>query len=715
MTPRGGTDLLHPVLLHHVVNTLGWPSLRPFQSEAIAPVLDGGDVLMVAPTAGGKTEAATFPLLSAMATRDWRGLSVLYVCPLRALLNNLQPRLAGYASWLGRRAELWHGDTSDSARRSLLAAPPDLLLTTPESLEAMLVSTRVDPHELFANLQAIVVDELHAFAGDDRGWHLLAVLERLQRIAGRPIQRVGLSATVGNPDELLMWLQGSGRGSRPATVHAPAAGAVASAGVDVGLDFVGSTDNAATVISALHRGEKRLVFCESRRQVEELSVALRARSVEAFVSHSSLSVDERRRAEAAFAEARDCVIVSTSTLELGIDVGDLDRVIQIDSPRTVASFLQRLGRTGRRAGTSRNALFLATRSESLVQAAGLLRLWTEGRVEPVTPPPSPRHLITQQLLALCLQEHQIGRNVWQQWWSGLGAWSDADASAVADWLVETGHLESDGGMLFIGPETERRYGRRHFMELVSVFTADPEFTVIAGTAEVGRIDPLVLLGRQDGPRYISLAGRAWRVTHIDWRRRRCWVEQSDQGARMRWSSSPQPMSFELCQSRRAVLLGEDSRVTLSKRARAALADAREDAAPRVRPEATVIDADGWWWTYAGARANATLAAALPELLHADRLDNDRVHMRGEVDPDDFGHVIAALPMELAPAIVVDEAAVRGLKFAESLPPALATGTVAERIIDLTGMQKVLNTPRRWVDGTRRGDDVQFDDRSTHSW
>src|SRR5690606_35106302 len=176
--------------------------------------------------------------------------------------------------------------------------------------------------------RAVVVDEVHAFAGDDRGWHLLAVLERLQRIAGRRLQRIGLSATVGNPSELLGWLQGGASVAETAgTVVAPSASPASRDAADVTLDFVASLSNAATVISSLHRGEKRLVFCESRRQVEELAMALREREVTTFVSHSSLAVDERRRAEQAFAEARDCVIVSTSTLELGIDVGDLDRVI----------------------------------------------------------------------------------------------------------------------------------------------------------------------------------------------------------------------------------------------------------------------------------------------------------------------------------------------------------------------------------------------------
>jgi ATP-dependent Lhr-like helicase len=453
-------DRLAPGLVYHIVNTLGWSSLRPLQQAAVGPLLDGRDALLLAPTAGGKTEAAVFPLLTAMIEGGWQGLSVLYVSPRRALLNNLAPRIGGYASWVGRAAGLWHGDTGQSQRRRLRVERPDLLLTTPESAESLLVSRLADPREFFADLRAVVVDEVHAFAGDDRGWHLLAVLERLSALAGRPIQRVGLSATVGNPAELLRWLQGSAVPRRQAVVIAPdavPAGRPVPA-AEVGLDYVGSVPNAGLVISALHRGEKRLVFCESRAQVEALTMNLRDRGVTVFASHSSLSADERRRAEEAFAEARDCVIVATSTLELGIDVGDLDRVIQIDAPRTVASFLQRLGRTGRRPGARPNALLLATTSAALLHAAGLLKLWRDGFVEPIRPPPAPRHIAAQQILALCLQEGRVGDTTWPHWWGQLPIF-DQTAPTIARWLVETGHLtRDDAGMLYVGPEAERRYG-----------------------------------------------------------------------------------------------------------------------------------------------------------------------------------------------------------------------------------------------------------------
>ncbi|MBO4254794.1 DEAD/DEAH box helicase [Streptomyces griseorubiginosus] len=705
--PPDAFDLLDPVLGHHIVNTLGWHILRPLQTEAVAPLLDGEDAVLLAPTAGGKTEAAVFPLLSRMNGRGWKGTSVLYVCPLKALLNNLHPRLETYAGWLGRRVGLWHGDVTTSRRRHLLVQRPDILLTTPESLESMLVSTHVDHHSFFSGLRSVVIDEVHAFAGDDRGWHLLAVLERLGRVAGRPLQRVGLSATIGNPAELLGWLQGSGHGRRPGRVIAPEAkqvppptGVTHPAG-DIELDYVGSVANAAIVIAALHRGEKRLVFCESRRTVEELGEQLRLRGVTTFLSHASLSVDERRRAESAFAEARDCVIVSTSTLELGIDVGDLDRVIQLDAPRTVAAFLQRLGRTGRRSGASRNCLFLALDDDGLLSAAALLLQWSRNWVEHVTPPPEPRHLVAQQLLALCLQEHQVGENLWQQWWGGIGPFGPGAAPVVRH-LVEQGYLNQDSGLLFIGPEAEHRYGHRHFMNLTAVFTAPPEFTVLNGRTEIGRTDPDLLTEEVQGPRRLLLAGRSWQVTHIDFSRRRCFVTPVDEGGRARWAGfgAERILSFELTQAARDVLLGEDPPVRLTGRATARLTQAREVLLDTVHPGGTVItrrsDRDVRWWTWAGHRANATLAATLQSAVSPHRRAHAHwIRLRDDLTPKEWMNTVDQAHEGLT-LPEVDWHAVRGLKFAEALPPSLAEATLAARTVDEAGARLTLEEPVRFA-------------------
>ncbi|MFI5616287.1 DEAD/DEAH box helicase [Streptomyces sp. NPDC051567] len=698
-------DRLHPGLLHHIVNTLGWPGLRPLQQESIEPLLAGTDAVLLAPTAGGKTEAASFPLLSRMAEEQWTGTSVLYVCPLKALLNNLLPRLETYTSWLGRTAALWHGDVPQSRRKRILRERPDVLLTTPESLEAMLVSTHVDHRGFFSGLRAIVVDEVHAFAGDDRGWHLIAVLERLERVVGQPVQRVGLSATVGNPEELLKWLQGSGATERPARVVAPhlreKSPALPPPG-DVQLDYVGSLANAATVIASLHQGEKRLVFCESRKQVEELGAGLRAKGVTTFLSHASLSADERRRAEEAFTEARDCVIVSTSTLELGIDVGDLDRVVQIDAPGTVASFLQRLGRTGRRPGSVRNCLFLTLDEGGLLAASALLLLWGRGWVEPVTAPPEPRHIVAQQILALCLQEHRVGDQLWQEWWGGLGPFGPA-AEPVVRHLVTEGYLDRDGGMLFIGPEAEKRFGYRSFMDLTAVFTAAPEFTVLAGRTEIGTTDPALLTEEVHGPRRLLLAGRSWQVTYIDWSRRRCFVEPVETGGRARWGGlgPGRATSYELTRAVREVLLGATPPVVLTRRAQGALAQAREENAELVHAGGSVVarggpDTNVRWWTWAGYRANATLAASLgPVVDPLQRPTAAYLRLREDITPQDWAKATADASEQLClPA--VDARALAGLKFSAALPPRLAEATLAARLADLEGAAAALRTPARFV-------------------
>jgi ATP-dependent Lhr-like helicase len=642
---------------------------------------------------------------------------VIYVCPLKALLNNLLPRLETYCGWLGRSVAVWHGDVTAAARQRILREPPDVLLTTPESLEAMLISLRVEHARLFSGLRAVVVDEVHAFAGDDRGWHLLAVLERLTTVVGRPIQRLGLSATVGNPEGLLDWLQGSSRGQRPAVVVAPdldaaasrgragevdvdgTGGEAASSAGDVELDYVGSVSNAATVIASLHRGEKRLVFCDSRQLVEEIGAALRELGITTFLSHASLPYDERHRAELAFAQARDCVIVATSTLELGVDVGDLDRVIQVNSPPTVAAFLQRIGRTGRRPGSRRNCLLLAIDTGSLMWAAGLLHLWGQGYVEPVVAPPEPRHIVAQQLLALCLQEHRIGSRLWVQAWNGLAPF-DRSAEPILRHLVEQGFVDQDGELLFVGPTAEQKFGYRHFMGMTAVFTAPPQFTVLSGRQEIGRTDPMLLTEKTEGPRLLLLGGRSWRVTWTDWKRRRCYVEPAEGGGKARWlTPGISGASFELARAVREVLLGADPPVALTQRAKRFLAEIRDEQVATVHPGGTVITRMGEdvrWWTWAGYRANATLAATLSHLTDSvQRFGDAAVRLRSDLTHEMWKAGIADAAERLC-LPDVDQRALTGLKFNEALPQRLAVATLAARLADLDSAAQVLAEPLRFT-------------------
>ena len=695
-----GLDALHPVLIHHIASTLRWPGLRPLQEEAAAPLAAGEDAILLAPTAGGKTEAAAFPVLSRMAAEEWSGVSVLYLCPIKALLNNLEPRLHEYASWLGRRVAVWHGDVNQSARRRIIADPPDILLTTPESLEAMLVSRGIDSRSFLGGVHAVIIDEVHAFAGDDRGWHLSAVLSRLEALTGRHLQRIGMSATVGNPETLLTWLQG-GRTERPGRVLAPGVSAGTVTPADIAVDYVDSVASASLLLSKLHQGEKRLVFVDSRRMAEELGSALHGRGVRVYLSHSSLSTDERRRAEDAFANDRDCIIVATSTLELGIDVGDLDRVIQIGTPGTVSSFLQRLGRTGRRAETSRNCLFITIDDEEgLIHTLGLLHAWSRGYVEKVVAPPLPMHLAAQQFLAAALADGTLNLGTWPRLWEATPLMSaetlGVDPTRILEHLINSGMLETDGGQAFIGVAAEKAFGRRHFMELLSAFTTPPVFTVTDGRYDIGTVELRTMLSAAAGgvAMTLSLAGRHWKVTSVDWRRCRLRVEPSDTGTVTRWGSAARGFSAEVTAGMLTVLRGEDPEgVALTRRASSMLATLREDYA-EVTPSgghlyraSTSDTTHGHLWTWAGTSANQQLVADLGPTLGVElapqrqRIRHDRIFIHhGVAESELRERITLAQALTDRPLPEVNENALDELKFSEALPLDWAVRVLATRLV-----------------------------------
>ena len=238
----------------------------------------------------------------------------------------------------------------------------------------------------------------------------------------------------------------------------------------------------------------------------------------------------------------------------------------MNCPPTVATFLQRIGRTGRRPGTTRNCLFLAIDGESLLWSAGLLHLWGRSFVEPVAPPPEPRHIVAQQLFALCLQKRQIGSQLWSREWNGLLPF-DRSTEPILRYRVGNVFIDQDGEMLFIDSAAEAKFGWRHFLDMTASFTAPPQFTVISGRDEIGRTDPMLLTERVDRPRLILLAGRTWRVTWIDSKRQRCFVKPAAGGGKARWlTSGASGASFALSRSVRDVLLGADPVVVLTQRA-----------------------------------------------------------------------------------------------------------------------------------------------------
>lgn len=610
-------DRLCPALQYHVANTLGWQDLRPVQQLTIDALLDGHNAVVLAPTAGGKTEAAFFPLLSEMDRHDWAPVSVLYLSPIKALLNNQDSRIQHYAALLGRRAFTWHGDVGPTARKRFLRDPCDILLTTPESVEAMLMSSRVPARALFAGLQAVIIDEVHAFADDDRGAHLASLLERLVAYAQRDICRIGLSATVGNPATILSWLAGSSK--RQGQVVDPGGNRQPP---HLTLDWVGDLDNAARVIDQLHRGRKRLVFVDSRRKVEQLGQRLDRQACETYLIHGSLAAAQRQFSERMFAEGTQCVIVATSAMELGIDIGDLDHVLQIDGPGSVASFLQRMGRTGRRPGTQANCTFLCTASAGLLEAAAIIQLFREGYVEPVDPHPAASHIYAHQLMALSLQQGGVAISDVDAWLGKARAFVDLTQDtrdAILQHMLAQNILASQAGRLWLGPDGERLYGRRNFAELYAVFSTPRIITVRWGGRDLGSVDGQFLATLQDaqGQSAFSLGGRPWKVLSIDWSRGICAVEPAQYAPAARWSGRPQFLSYALCQAMRRVLIGQEHDPAWSQRAAASIQTMRDEHPflhDHPAPLTELPNEGIRWWTFAGGRANTLLARMLEAAL-----------------------------------------------------------------------------------------------------
>lgn len=340
------------------------------------------------------------------------------------------------------------------------------------------------------------------------------MLERLSRFCGRDVQRIGLSATVGNPETILRWVAGSSR--RDGEVVDPGG---ARKPADIKIAWVASVTNAAKMVAQLHPGKKRLVFVDSRRQVEAMGQALRELGVESHVTHSSLSLEERMAAERAFQEGQNCVIVATSALELGLDIGDLDHVIQVDAPGTVAAFLQRMGRTGRREGRAPNCTFLATEPEGLLQAAAIVRLHREGYVEPVHPTTRGAHLLAHQIMALSIQQ-QGGIPV-ADWWAWISAATpfaaitEEDRGELVAHMLKEDILHESGGRLALGERGAKLYGWRNFSELYAVFSTPQTLKVRWGSSEIGSIDLLFAQQEQLANLSFVLGAKAWRAVAVD--------------------------------------------------------------------------------------------------------------------------------------------------------------------------------------------------------
>lgn len=678
-----------------IVSRLGWTSLRPVQELAGAAILDGKNAVVLAPTAGGKTEASIFPILAGLVERAPEAVGAIYVAPIKALLNNQEDRLGTYAEMVGLESFVWHGDTRQARKTAFTKEPTDVLITTPESLEVMLLSSRVPVKRLFPDLRCVIVDEVHAFAGTDRGAHLMSVLERIVRFTENDVQRIGLSATVGNPEEILRWLQGSSR--REGEVVDPPRVSVQR---DLGITLKETVIEIGEEATRDGAGKKSLFFCQSRSLSESVGERMRGGDIDVYVHHSSVSLEERQAAEESFHSAQQgagACIVCTSTLELGIDVGDLDLVFQANAPSTVSSFLQRMGRTGRRAGKNAHTKFFCEEPETVFQAIALVELAKAGWVESVPVQTSCWPVLVHQLFAMALG---IGAVSSERCWEQLSRVPDfsgitrEEFDRLIAYMLKEEYLFESGGLLSLGDKAERQFGRRNFQKLYSVFSTPQLYRV---KTEAGR--DLGSLEQSFADRLVEqmsaflLGGRAWVVDHVNHEDRVVRVEPAPRGAKPSWGGFvPQHLSFELCQKVKAVLTSSEEYPYVAPPASQVLEAQRAEMGAFLRAEGARLQIEAGvvrWWTFAGGRINHTLKYAL-ETQDSWKVvaDNFQVRVKGKSIGAYVPPAIETLRRqefwnsEATRREILDRLpAYRLSKFQDVLPPDLAAEMVGGYLLD----------------------------------
>ena len=543
----------------------GWQCLRGVQNAAGEAIFNTDqNVLLTASTASGKTEAAFFPVLTLLEEEPSQSVGVLYIAPLKALINDQFGRLNELCEEEGIAVTRWHGDANQTAKRKLLKKPSGILQITPESLESLLINKHMEIPSLFHDLRFIVIDEIHSLLRADRGLQTFCLIERLCRTAGCSPRRIGLSATIGDPEEAGKFLAaGSGRGTvipkfeggrevwRLSMEHFYNSGPQADEGKDLSAfeetplieesedKAPAAADPGIGYIFEHTAGKKCLIFTNSREECEIVCQSLRQyceanHEPERFlIHHGNLSASYRESAEMDMKDDDSLMSVcATATLELGIDIGRLERAFQIDAPYTVSGFLQRMGRTGRRGDPSE--MWFVMREDYpearemigdcipwyLVQGIALVQLYLEERfVEPPRTGRYPYSLLYHQTMSTLASQGEMtpaelaSRVLTLNCFQNI---SHEDYKVLLRHLIETDHINrTENGGLITGLTGERIVNNYKFY---AVFQENVEYTVRTSSEQLGTIVKPPPVGDK-----IAIAGRVWHVDEIDHKHRTVYV------------------------------------------------------------------------------------------------------------------------------------------------------------------------------------------------
>jgi ATP-dependent Lhr-like helicase len=600
-------------IYHH-----NWSELRPVQIAACNVIFDtDAHLLVAAGTASGKTEAAFLPILTLLYENPPQTIGALYIGPIKALINDQFARLNDLLKEADIPVCHWHGDVSQSRKKQLLRNPKGILQITPESLESLLINKNNDLMRLFGDLRFVIIDEIHAFMGSERGCQILCQLSRLQSLTQTQPRRIGLSATLGDYSMAEEWL-GSGtdklvitpeieggkrqiklalehfyvgdgelRETNRLRVASRREGAKDAKRGDIKRDGGGYEEYVFNV----SKSRKCLIFANNKRQTESIIACLREIAVSEglpdiyHVHHGSISASLRQAAENAMREVdKPAVTAATLTLEVGVDIGLLERVIQLESPPSVASFLQRLGRSGRR-GAAADMRFVCTEEKALSEASiekqipwqllqciAIIQLYLEERwIEPIKPIKYPLSLLYHQTMSILAATGEVSPGALAKQILSLPSFAAIaleDFRLLLRYLIDINQVQlTEENKLIIGLAGEKVVRKFQFY---AVFPDNEEYVVKHAATEIGSIVMPPPIGNQ-----FALAGNAWEVLEVDFRKKIVLVKQVEGKASTFWRGGSGNIHTRILQRMRQVLQEDVEYSYLQKNALKRLQKVRE--------------------------------------------------------------------------------------------------------------------------------------------
>lgn len=726
----------------------GWETLRPLQTAAAQVIFDTEDnLLLSASTASGKTEAAFFPILTDLAENPADSIACLYIAPLKALINDQYDRLKDICE--GSDVPVWryHGDVSASQKRKMFKRPQGVLQITPESLESLMINKHADIPRLFGDLRYVVIDELHSFLRSDRGGQTFCLLERLNRLAGVKPRRIGLSATIGDPGAAGQFLgAGSGHQTRiPKVKSQPQRWRLSmehfyksgdQAGDHSALPAQAVLDQASDQAPELAdpglayifdhtRGKKCLVFTNSREECEAVCQVLRQyceykHEPDRFmIHHGNLSAALRQGAEAIMKdEDANITTCATATLELGIDVGQLERAFQIEAPFTVSGFLQRMGRTGRRGNPAE--MWFVMREEqaesramlpvllpwSLLQGIALVELYLQERwVEPPRDHRLPYSLLYHQTMSTLMAGGEMSpaelasRVLTLSYFRWV---SQDDYKVLLRHLIKTDQIQlTENGGLIVGLAGERVTNNFKFY---AVFQENEEYSVHAESEELGTIVKPPPLGEK-----IAIAGHVWVVEEIDRRRRQVYVHQVKGRIPAYFGDVAGDIHPKVLQQMRKILAEERQYPYLMKNAAARLSETRAMAQAACLPDKQLINLGAktyclfpWTGSYAFLALERFLRLKCASRLGLKNFDSVRpyyIQFSMDVSEGEFYQILAeeaAKDFDPLDLLYPQEVPVFD-KYDEYLPDDLVRKEFAYSVLDLAEMRRAIGEITRQKD------------------